>query len=102
MPKIFISLKEIKSNILLKLILGLTIFSVYFMFNSTVILSIEYYDNPYRYGIMHLVWVTIGFLFMGFFYHIEISKLKKFTFIVFFLSAIFLFLLSSQQDETSP
>lgn len=94
MPKIFISLKEIKSNILLKLVLGMIIFSVYFMFNSTVILSIDIYGNPYRYGIMHLVWIAVGFLFMNFFYHLEISKLKKFTFIIYFISAVFLFLLS--------
>jgi len=94
MSKIFASAKEIQTNLLFKLVIVLIFISIYFMFSSTVILSIDTYGNPYRFGLMHFIWIVIGFIFLNIFYKLDLQILKKYSFILYFLSFIFLSLLA--------
>ena len=94
MSKYFVSIKEIQSNLLFKLILALIFLSIYFMFSSTVILSIDIYGNPYRFGVMHSIWLVIGYFFLNFFYKIDIQSLKKYSFVFYFVSFLFLSILA--------
>ena len=94
MSNFFVTFKEIQSNLLFKLVLVLVIISIYFMFSSTVILSIDLYKNPYRFGVMHLIWLVVGYVFLNFVYRIDLNILKKYSFILYIVSLIFLFLLA--------
>lgn len=106
MPKFIFSKSDFRVNPLLKIVTFLILFSSYFMFNASVIMSIEIYGNPFRYGVAHIFWLLIGFFFMSFFYHININTLKKYTFIIYLLSFTLLFILISSKllfgcEETS-
>lgn len=94
MSKFFASLKDIQSNLLFKLVILLIFISVYFMFSSTVILSIDTYGNPYRFGLMHFIWLFIGFIFLNIFYKIDIQTLKKYSFVLYLISFVLLSLLA--------
>jgi cell division protein FtsW len=94
MFKFFASAKEIQSNLLFKLVFVLIFISIYFMFSSTVILSLDTYGNPYRFGLMHFIWLLIGFIFLNYFYKIDLHLLKKYSFVLYFLSFVLLFLLA--------
>lgn len=93
MSKFFVSIKEIQSNLLFKLVLVLIFVSIYFMFSSTVILSLDLFGNPYRFGLMHTIWLAVGYIFLNFFYKIDIQELKRYSFVIYFISFIFLSLL---------
>lgn len=93
MSKLSFIINELKSNTLFQLIVVLMIISVYFMFSSTVILSLDTFGNPYRFGLMHFVWISIGFVFLLFFYRLNIKNLKKFSFILYLVSFVFLSIL---------
>lgn len=80
----------LKTNPLLLVILGLILIGIYFIFNSTVVLSLELYNNPYRFSLMHLVWVLIGLILFSIFFNINLYNLRKYTVKLFLLALIFL------------
>ncbi len=94
MSKFFATFKEIESNILFKLILLLIVISIYFMFSSTVILSLDLYGNPYRFGVMHFIWILIGYLFLNIAFKVDLQILKKYSFILYFMAFTFLSILA--------
>jgi len=94
MSKFFVPFKEIQSNLLFKLIIVLIFLSIYFMFSSTVILSLDLYGNPYRFGLMHFIWLLIGYIFLNFFYKFDVQNLKKYSFILYFGSLLLLGILA--------
>jgi cell division protein FtsW len=78
----------IKSNPLILVIIGLLFFGLYFVFNATVISSLETYGNPYRFAIFHLIWILIGLILFWYFYNIDLFKLRKFTYILYALTLV--------------
>jgi cell division protein FtsW len=88
-----LNIHYIKTNPLLIVILSILIIGIYFIFNSTVVLSIDIYNNPYRFSIMHLVWVAIGLILFSIFFNLNLFKLRKYTVKFFFLALIFLSIL---------
>lgn len=78
----------LKTNPLILVIISLLFLGLYFVFNATVISSLETYGNPYRFAIFHLIWILIGLLLFWNFYNIDLFKLRKFTYILYALTVI--------------
>ena len=90
----FFNYRYLKNNPILLIIFLLLLIGVYFVFSSTVVLSLEMYKTPYRFTILHLAWVGIGLIFFNIFYHLNLFKLRKVSIILYFLSITFLLVLS--------
>jgi cell division protein FtsW len=78
----------IKNNPLILSFLFLLFVGLYFVFNATVITSLETYGNPYRFAIFHFFWILIGLGFFYLFFHIDLFKLRKVTLIFYFFSIL--------------
>ena len=91
--KQLLNFRYIKSNPLLLTIFILLCIGIYFVFNSTIVYSLENYGTPYRFGVLHVAWVILGLLFFSFFYNFGLFKLRRITKIIYILSFIFLFIL---------
>lgn len=89
-----VNFRYIKNNHILLIIWFLLLTGVYFVFNSTVVLSLEYYNNPYRFGVLHLAWVMIGLVFFTYFFNYSLYKIRKLTFLVYYISFISLAILA--------
>lgn len=78
----------LKNNPLLLSIMFLLFVGLYFVFNATVITSLETYGSPYRFAIFHLFWILIGFGFFYFFFYVDLFKLRKITIIFYVFSLL--------------
>lgn len=83
----------LKTNPLLMLILSLVTIGVYFIFNSTVVLSLELFNNPYRFAFLHLAWVLVGFILFGIFFNINLYTFRKHSLKIYLISLFFLTIL---------
>jgi cell division protein FtsW len=83
----------VKTNPLLVTIFLLLIIGIYFISNSTVVLSIELYNSPYRFALLHIVWVIIGLIFFNIFFKINLFSLRKYSYKIYFLAFTFLAIL---------
>jgi len=68
----------------------LLIIGIYFVFNATVVTSLELYNNPYIFAIKHLSWVLMGILFFNLAFYFKIYNLRRITFSIYFVSLFFL------------
>ena len=91
--KQLLNFRFIKSNPLLLTIFILLCIGIYFVFNSTVVYSLENYGTPYRFGILHLAWVILGLIFFSFFFNFGLFKLRRITKIVYIFAFVFLLIL---------
>jgi cell division protein FtsW len=92
-PAQLLNYHYIKTNPLLLVIFSLIAIGIYFIFNSTVVLSIELFKNPYRFGLFHIAWVVVGIILFGFFFNLNLYSLRKHSFKIFFIAFLFLFFL---------
>lgn len=90
----FFNFKYLKNNPLLITIFSLLIIGIYFIFNSTVVLSLEMYKTPFRFIILHISWVILGLIFFTYFYNLNLLKLRKFSLVFYFVAISFLAILS--------
>lgn len=89
----FFNFKYLKNNPILLVIFSLILIGIYFIFNSTVVLSLEMYKTPYRFIILHISWIVLGLIFFTFFYNLNLLKLRKISILFYALSITFLFIL---------
>ena len=78
----------LKNNPLILSVLFLLFVGLYFVFNATVITSLETYGSPYRFAIFHFFWILIGLGFFYFFFNINLFKLRKITIIFYIISLL--------------
>jgi len=78
----------LKNNPLILSVLFLLFVGLYFVFNATVITSLETYGSPYRFAIFHFFWILIGLVFFYFFFNINLFKLRKITIIFYVISLL--------------
>lgn len=90
----FFNFRYLKSNPILFVIFSILIIGIYFVFNSTVVLSLELYKTPYRFIILHLSWVFAGLVCFTVFFNLNLFKLRKISIYLFFVSITFLLILS--------
>lgn len=87
------NLRYFKNNPFLITTFILIIIGIYFVFNSTVVTSLELYNNPYIFAVKHLSWVLMGILFFNLAFNYKIYNLRRITFSIYFISLFFLLLL---------
>jgi cell division protein FtsW len=92
--KQLLNFRYIRNNPLLSVVYILILIGIYFVFNATVVSSLDLFNTPYHFGILHLAWVSVGFLFFIYFYSCNLFKIRKLTQIIFYISFISLFLLA--------
>lgn len=80
----------VKTNPLLVVIFSLIGIGLYFVFNSTVVLSLELFNNPYRFAVLHLAWVFVGLILFGIFFNLNLYSFRKHSFKIYLVSIIFL------------
>jgi len=80
----------VKTNPLLVVIFSLIGIGLYFVFNSTVVLSLELFNNPYRFAVLHLAWVFVGLILFGIFFNLNLYSFRKNSFKIYLVSIIFL------------
>ena len=78
----------LKNNPLILCVLFLLFAGLYFVFNATVITSLETYGSPYRFAIFHFFWILIGLGFFYFFFNLDLFKLRKVTVIFYIVSLL--------------
>lgn len=79
----------------LTLFFTLLIFGIFMIYNATGIYSQGTFGGAYRFTILHLGWISIGFLGFLFFFKMDYEKLKVISLPLFIIASFFLFLLSS-------
>ena len=81
-----------------KTFIGLTYFLLLFgslmIYNSTVIYSQNIYGNAYKFAFLHLGWLALGLVGFVFFLSFDYKKLIGWSYFLFSLSLIFLFVLA--------
>jgi cell division protein FtsW len=88
-----LNIHYIKTNPFLILIFTLIAIGAYFIFNSTVVLSLEIYNNPYRFALLHTVWVIISLILFTIFFKINLYTFRKYSLKIFLVSSFFLLIL---------
>lgn len=88
-----LNIHYIKTNPLLVVVFLLSLIGIYFISNSTVVLSLQIYANPYRFALFHLIWVLLGLLIFGVFFKINLYGFRKYSFRIFVFSVCFLSIL---------
>jgi len=83
----------LKTNPLLLVILSVLVIGIYFIFNSTVVLSLELFNNPYRFAFLHIVWVLVGLILFGLFFNLNLFSFRRYSFNIYLISLIFLSIL---------
>jgi cell division protein FtsW len=69
-------------------------FGVFMIYDATIIHSQLVYGNAYKFVLLHLGWVFMGILAFLFFFKVDYTKLKTFTYILFITSIIMLVILA--------
>jgi len=88
-----LNIHYLKTNPVLLSIISLILVGIYFVFNSTVVLSLEIYNTPYRFALFHTVWVLIGLILFMVFFKANLFHFRKHSFKVYLLAIIFLSIL---------
>jgi len=88
-----LNIHYIKTNPLIMVIISLLTIGVYFIFNSTVVLSLELFNNPYRFAFLHLAWVFVGLILFSIFFNINLYSFRKHSFKIYLISLGFLAIL---------
>lgn len=83
----------VKTNPLIVTIFLLLIIGIYFISNSTVVLSMEMYSSPYRFALLHLSWVLVGLVLFNVFFKINLFSLRKHSYKIYFVAVAFLLVL---------
>ena len=64
------------------LVYGLLLFGVMIIYSSTYVTSTTLFNDPLRFTLKHIVWVSIGLLSFFFFYNIKFEYLRKISFVL--------------------
>lgn len=68
--------KSAQNSKLIYILLILCIFGSFFIYNATSVYSTLNYGTPYRFAILHLAWLIIGFIGFVFFLKLDLNNLK--------------------------
>lgn len=88
-----LNIHYIKTNPLLLTIFSLLLIGIYFISNSTVIYSLNLYNSPYRFALLHISWVLVGLILFGIFFKMNLFSLRKYSLRLYLVAVIFLSIL---------
>jgi cell division protein FtsW len=91
--KQLLNFNYLKTNPLILTIMALLLIGIYFIFNSTVVLSLELFNNPYRFAFLHIAWVLLGLILFSLFFNLNLFNLRKFSYKIFIGALFFLSIL---------
>ena len=81
-------------NTFVIVIYSLLLFGLLMVSNATLITSKQLYGSPYMFAFLQLGWIILGSIGFFIFKSFDYNKLKSLSYVLFFLSLVFLIILA--------